>query len=379
MFWVDCFFLIYAALVACAVLASFPAWAASCQPVRKYSYTLASDVALSCSPNSVTVFRISVPDRGRFLARANLRVRGTGTVPELVHGWSARWSSLGDPGFSSKIGYAAGEDLCAGETRSKDMLGYGKLDAANHSVSLAVHAYRSTNCENKAVTIGAGSSLDLWVEDSSPSCEGRDIAAFSYFNRQAAKHGDEDSHPVSIGASPGSIIQGSIELTAPARSLQIIGQTEMSPASTQNTCGWRYNSGLAWLHVNGSSVAGGYRADTYPPSDGMTHLLLTPSVAVTPAAPGLYRFGIAASVSQIEQQPVPVGTHISGDSIVAAIALRDAPRSPAPRDRKAAPVARENHGIRGARLGSAGSGSSRPGSPRNAATPTSPQSRDGAG
>ncbi len=290
------------------------------------------------------LFEISVPDRGRFFVRANLRMRGTGTVPGRVHGWSASWSKLGDPSFAHRIAYAAGEDICAGETRDKGMLGFGILNDSNHRVSLTIDAYRSAHCQDGAVTVRAGSSLDVWVEDPKPSCAGHDIAAFSYLNQLSEKNGDLKDNPVLIGATPRSIIEGSIDLTAPVRRLEIIGQTELSPPTTANTCDRRYNSGAAWLYVNGASVMGGYRSDTYPPSGGMTHLLLTPSVEIRPEQPGLYRFGLAASVNQIASTQAPAGKRVSGDSIVAAIALRQAPSKPAPRDRSAAPVARENDG-----------------------------------
>ena len=312
------------------MLTSHSAFAASCRPVRQYTYTLPVDVALSCAPRSATVFDLDIPDRGRFLVRADLRLRGTGTVPELVHGWSARWSRLGDPGFPRRIAHAAGEDLCAGETRSKGMLGFGKLTAAARGVALAINAYRASDCENGAVTIGAGSSLELWIEDPAPGCEGKDIAAFSYFARQQLIPGDAKDRAAPVDARPRSIVEGSIAPTAPLRRLDIIGQTEISPPATENTCTRRDEYGGAWLYVNGASIAGGYQADTYPPSDGMTHLLLTPSVAVLPREPGPYRFGIAAAVRQSGREPAVVGTDVSGDSIVAAIAHRLPPPASAP-------------------------------------------------
>jgi hypothetical protein len=322
---------IIGAVAAPAIVPINPAAAADCRPVRYYSYALPADVALACSPVATMAFDIVVPDRGRFLVRADLRLRGTGTVGEQVHGWSARWASLGDPAFPSRIAHAAGEDICTGETRDKGMLGFGRLEAARNRVALTLNAYRSEACENAAVTVAAGSSLTLWVEDPDPRCQGRDIAAFSYFDRQAATHGDVGDRPAALDASPRTVIDGSIVLTEPAQRLAFLGQTEISPPVTANSCSQRPETGAAWLYVNGAAIAGSYWSDSYPPSAGMTHLLLTPASVLTPARPGLYRFGLAAAVNQIGPQPAIIGTRVSGDSIVAGIVFRQQPAMP--RDR----------------------------------------------
>ena len=65
-----------------------------------------------------------------------------------------------------------------------------------------------------------------WVEDPNSSREGRDIAAFSYFNQHAAMYGNWKNDSCLDSAQMGSIVEGSIRLKTPVWGMEIIGQTE---------------------------------------------------------------------------------------------------------------------------------------------------------
>lgn len=292
----------------------------ACKPVRKYTYTLASDRALQCVPGNafVSIFDQAVPDQGRALARVTFSLAGAGGANLGLHGWSAQMG-LGDPGFAGAIAYGVGEDLCPGEALSKRWLMFGDLVPGKDRVRVDAAQYRSSACQNGVVVVKAGSTLEVWVEDAQVACQGKDIRAASYFQKIFASAGPGANQPVSLGTNLTSMVSLSLTTQSSARH-RVLGHSEISPASTSNTCGNRVETAVSFLSTNGAYTAND-RAG-YPTSGGQTHVLLSPEHVAEMQPPGTYTFGIAAAVDQVAQVGALAGTTVSGDTVVAVIVER---------------------------------------------------------
>jgi hypothetical protein len=261
------------------------------------------------------VFSVAVPDEGRALVRVSLNLAGAGDASLGVHGWSGHIDA-GDPSFDRIINFGAGEDLCPGEQLTRRMLGYGKLTAAEHQVSLEMYQYRSTACANGVVTILPTSTMTVWVEDPSDACAGHGIVATSYFRTIWDALGAGANMPIAMTTSFTDILSTSIDATS-AGTLHVMSQVEMSPSATSNQCGNRFETGVAALTSGGSYVA--TETGGYPQSGGQTHLLLAPELVQSGAAVGVHTFGVAAAVNQAAQTGAPVGTTSSGDTVLAIV------------------------------------------------------------
>lgn len=288
-----------------------------CAAVRTYNYVLNAPVALACVPGGSpsTVFDVSIPDQGRALVRLNLNLVGVGNASAGVHGWSAHIQT-GDASFEDLINFGAGEDLCPGESMSRSMLGYGSLTSLSNHVNVTMHQYRDTACVDGTVTIAAGSSIDVWVEDPDPACVETGIVARSYFRTVWKQFGAGANMPIAMTTSFTEVLDASIALSAP-RDLLVLSQLEISPASTSNVCNNRFQTAVAAITQAGSYLSTEERG--YPQSGGQTHVLLSPSLSVSGATGPTATFEIAAAVNQAEQIGAPVGTTSSGDTVLAIV------------------------------------------------------------
>ncbi|MGE0527190.1 MAG: hypothetical protein AB7G93_10165 [Bdellovibrionales bacterium] len=293
--------------------------ALGCQPVRKYTYTLASDQSLSCTPGNsyLNVFDVSVPDTGRVLARATLNVVGYGDSSLGVHGWTAQ-TKIGDPDFSHAINFGVGEDVCPGESLSKRLLAYGNLTSTSSRIQISAAAYRSQACQNGTVRIAAGSTLEVWVEDSATHCMGKDIAATSYFRTIWGLYGSGANVPTYLTTNLTALATTSLTTTAPS-TLRIMAQSEVSPSSTSNACGNRYQTAGAFISLNGTYVAD--ETAGYAPSEGMSHVLLSPEYVISTSS-GTHTATVSSAVNQTVQVGAQAGATFSGDSIIAIVIER---------------------------------------------------------
>ncbi len=288
-----------------------------CVPLRTYTHALSAPVALSCVPGGSpsTVFDVSIPDQGRALVRLNLNLVGAGASSAGVHGWSANIQT-GDPSFGDIINFGAGEDLCPGEAMSRSMLGYGELTALANQVTVVMHQYRDTACVDGTVTIAAGSSIEVWVEDPDPACVETSIVARSYFRTIWNQFGAGANVPIAMTTSFSEVLEASIAHSVPS-DLLVLSQLEISPASTANLCNNRFQTAVAAITQAGSYLT--TQELGYPQSGGQTHVLLSPSLSISGAAGPLSTFAIAAAVNQNEQIGAPVGTTSSGDTVLAIV------------------------------------------------------------
>jgi hypothetical protein len=266
----------------------------------------------------VSIFDQVVPDQGRALARVTFSLAGAGPSTLGVHGWSAQ-TSIGDPAFAGAISYGVGEDLCPGEVLSKRWLMFGNLGAGKDRIRVDAAQYRSSACNNGVVAVKAGSTLEVWVEDPLPACQGKDIRAASYFQKIFASAGPGANQPVTLGTNLTPMVSLSLTTERSARH-RVLGQSEVSPASTSNACGNRTETAVAFLSTNGAYTAS-ERAG-YPTSGGQTHVLLGPEHVAEMQPPGTYTFGIAAAVDQVAQVGALAGTTVSGDTVVAVVVER---------------------------------------------------------
>jgi hypothetical protein len=289
-----------------------------CAPVRKYVYPLARSVSLNCVPGNapVLVFDQPVPDQGLTLVRLNLNLFGVGALSLGVHGWSST-VQVGDPAFPKIINFGAGEDLCPEEQLTRRMLAYGDLTPEHDRITVTMSQYRSSDCQNGVVNLAADSSLEVWVEDPSPECRERSIAAASYFRTIWDQFGAGTDMPVGMTTSFTDVLSTTLETEGPAQ-LHVLSQLEMSPAQTSNQCGNRFETGVAAITQSGAYLAS--ETGGYPTSGGQTHLLLAPELTMQPTLGGPVVFEIAAAVNQTAQSGALVGATFSGDTVLAIVA-----------------------------------------------------------
>lgn len=291
----------------------------TCLPVRHYSFTLGADRALACVPHAVPIeiIRATIPDTGLAVARLRLMLRGMGPRPVGVHGWGGD-GDVGDAGGARRISWGAGEGVCPSEAVAETVLAYGELTAADHEVGFSLRQYRSSGCVDGTIGVGAASTLDVWVEDPTPHCRGRDIVAASYFQGVWDTYGAGSDRPLSLTTDPTVMIAAMLNLEASSH-VTILAQTEISPAATSNACGARNETGFLVLYGpdGGTEVV----RDTFAPSGGMSHVLIPLTVfRVLPA--GSHRFRVAAGVDQVIRIGALAGATFSGDTLLFLIAQR---------------------------------------------------------
>ncbi|MBX2993847.1 MAG: hypothetical protein KF681_03475 [Bdellovibrionaceae bacterium] len=274
---------------------------AACASVRKITYVLPANVVLSCPANPAdfqNVFQVTIPHAGKVLARARLNIHGSGATANKVHGYRAR---LNIPGANQ---FQAGEDLCTGDELQRQWFGFGESSGST-TLKLEAQMYRDTACEHGAVTIlAAGSKIDVWVGDARPACAGESV----FLKRYA-------SGPLGVGTSATPLL--SHTQTLAAGKLTIMGQTQMDPHQTSNTCGGsRAESAVAFLSHQGALQSG--VTQSLPPSGGMTHVLISSEHVVPNSAAGPVTMGILGAVHNTDRAAVYPLQQLSSDPIVYA-------------------------------------------------------------
>lgn len=262
------------------------------------------------------VFDQTIPDRGRALVRANYIIKGTGSTSGIVHGWSAQVDSMGDAQFAGMINFGVGEDSCPGEVLTKRALYFGNLTDSGSRVALNAYSYRSSSCENGAITIGSGSTLEVWVEDSNPACVGKDVVAYSYFKQNWAINGSGSSNPIGLDTNLTTLLSTQFESPGMG-TLKVYGQTEVSPSSTANQCGNRYQTAAGFVGLDGSWQTGDTQG--YAPSGGMSHVLLSPQAQMAVSSKRMISISLGAAVNQAEHVGAPTGGTYSGDTILGIV------------------------------------------------------------
>ena len=238
----------------------------ACEPVKQLFFMLPAPVPLKCA--SSVVFEVTLPPgtEGMAFARANLSLTHA-AFPKISYNWSAKL----EVGAADKdqIAFSSGDDLCPGATTGKVIGGYGRVDVTNPHVRLsAVQA--STLCSVGAVTLGAATSIDVWVESARPECLGKAIVVQSYLKIVGPASLPWD-WPLTAAASP--ILTAKIETASTDTSLVTIATIEGTAGTNPNTtCGTEaatltMQTGLDGVTVSTSKLA-------MPATSGPGHLLL---------------------------------------------------------------------------------------------------------
>lgn len=213
--------------------------------------------------------------------RAKLILKGTGSTAGILHGWAA-YTYVGTP----EQYFSTGDGICQAETLNRQVFGYGALSAGAQDVTIYGRDYRSDSCQDGAVTVGAGSVVEVWVEDSAAQCQGKDITAKSY----RTSVGDVVK---GLNTSAQSLLSSTIQLVA-AGTLSIMGQTELTTSSTSNSCGAKTEIAYAYAMLNGGFPAN--VTDAFSPSGGLSHVLLSTEYVSSQAA-GQVEIGIGGAVN----------------------------------------------------------------------------------
>jgi hypothetical protein len=223
---------------------------------------LDQEIPLGCDGNvPTTVFDVVPEGRGRAVGRARLQVRYPGSG--VIHFWSGR-VEVGAPRFA----YNVGDDLCPGVVATRSTMGLGDRSDASPSVRVKVHA-GAAPCTDGALRIAVGSTLEVWTEDDAPGCEGKAIAAASYYDHA----GVEQVYLWQTMMQPLPGVATSLTTEAPGEKLRVLGVVEGTPLQNPNqVCGAEASTLVLQTTLDG--VIAATKIEVVPASQGMGHLVL---------------------------------------------------------------------------------------------------------
>ncbi len=236
-----------------------------------FNYTLEAPTPLACDAGSpVPVFDVAVPAGGQALARANLIVRhqGAGITP-VIHFWNAR-VVVGTP----ELAFGIGDDVCPGVVVRRTNLGYGRLDATAGRVRELVFQ-GSSPCTDGALTIEAGSTLDVWVESPESECRGRDIFVRSFYRMVETDTNVYWVWPTLMA----QVLSARFEAVETSETARVLAVIEGTPWDNPNsTCGSEAATLVLQTAVDGEILS--TVRDVVPASSGMGHLVLSADAEV---------------------------------------------------------------------------------------------------
>jgi hypothetical protein len=208
------------------------------------------------------IFDVEPKRFGRAVGRARLVVRYPGS--DVIHFWSGR-VEVGAP----KLAYNVGDDVCPGVVATRATMGLGELSEASPRVKVKVHS-GAAPCTPGTLLVAPGSTLEVWTEDGAPGCQGKAIAAASYYESA----GVEQLYFWQTSMQPLPGVAASLVTEAPGEKLRVLGVVEGTPLSNPNqTCGAEVSTLVMQTTLDGSIVS--TQTDVVPASQGMGHLVLS--------------------------------------------------------------------------------------------------------
>jgi hypothetical protein len=262
--------------------------ASGCVAPRYYSYPIPTQ-PLPCGNPWAELIGVDIPDEGHALARATLVM--TDTNPDFPWGGQAagyNWSagvSVGD----GEVAYSSGNDICPGSTSvPKGELGYGNLTSGDARVSVWAGEGAAT-CVDGTVALSSG-TLEVWVEDPSPSCVGQDVGLASSYQSQYYGNQQPCVDPVTSAVYPDCWFWSDTEtpvITLPVPSssdrtqILVLGSIDGSPTTDPNTvCGQEFDELGTQLQTSDMGVITS-DMEAIVASGGMGHLLLSEAASTT--------------------------------------------------------------------------------------------------
>ena len=253
---------VFAAIISCS-----PSGAATqCRPPRHYRFTSPHSFALKCNPAGEAILDVTIPDRGRAVARAELPVANR--HPAIIYYHSTR-ISVGTPDITSN----SGADVCpkSKPLRRVQILGSGVLTDANPRVRVLAHQ-GAASCIHDQIVVASGALLDVWVEDSAPACAGKYISAVSF--QAEAQHRAAKRGGLFYWDADGTLMHRLHLVRAPGVSyVKFLSSVEGTPASNpNNACGRERGRVAIEHHFNGARLK--RQSVAVPASLGMGHAML---------------------------------------------------------------------------------------------------------
>lgn len=237
-----------------------------CAPVRKLNFPIGAPIKLTCT--SAPLIDIPVTGAGGFaFARANLQLQHA-VLPAVSYAWNAT-VEVG-AADADQISFGIGDDVCPGAKVNKVAAGYGHLaTGSNHVVLHLLQA--ASPCVAGTLTLLAGSSIDVWVEDDSPDCQKKSIAVASYY--KTAGTTTTFDWPAT---TPTTILTQKIDTAAADTSLLSFTTVEGTPTLNPNTsCGTE--SATLTMQTMFDGVVQSTVKLPVPASTGVGHLVLDAS------------------------------------------------------------------------------------------------------
>lgn len=253
-----------------------------CRPPRHYQHVLSpgQEKFLVCGSHS-DVFHVSVPDKGRTIARFTAGYRNN--HPSQIYYWAAN-VIVGAPIQVS----AVGDDICPGTgTVAKQSLGYGNLVSGYQTVRVTA-TQGSTPCVNGHVAVMSGATLDIWVEDDRPECVGKDLAYSSVYMTR----GVSDQNVYVWKTFMEAAVTLSVAKAKNRSRVHVMTSVEGTPDKNPNgVCGQEAASLVSQSTVGGALTA--QYQNVIPASEGMGHLVLqTESVTSSAGLNSIFEVGL---------------------------------------------------------------------------------------
>jgi len=293
----------------------------TCKAPRHYKYTLPAVNYLSCiNDGYVKPFDVRIPDEGRAIAILNGQVfnyQASGAA-YAIHSWSGSMV-VGSP----LSGSGSGQSVCAQQYGDIKLYGVGNITKNSNRIYPQISQYVSDGCTWGSLALMPGMTLDVWVEDSQPECQGVDLQYSSYFQNIWNQYGSGTEKLAYVGTS----LTPMLNLSVPAKkgnNFSIYTQVEQNHNSTGNICGGQYESGGAYVAISGAASGATNYPNVIPPSGGMSHSLFYPITSVNTVADGAMNIALSAYVNQTKNANGNsyAGWISGGDSMILAIQNR---------------------------------------------------------
>jgi hypothetical protein len=138
-----------------------------CRPVRKFVYVLAETVNVPCtlSQPSALIFRLDLPIHGKIVGA----FRSAGFTSGVAE--SEKWL-ISATGAETSLG----ESAPLTKFQGPNWIFSGDLKESERKIKLKLALDRPAGiCSPDAVQLQKGATLQIWVEDATPGCQGKDI------------------------------------------------------------------------------------------------------------------------------------------------------------------------------------------------------------
>lgn len=268
----------------------------TCKPPRHYRFSVqpGQEVHLKCGADAPTsILRAQIKDRGRTLARG---VMVMGNKTSAIPFWNS-YILVGNP----KVAYGVGDDICPqASSEEKTVMGYGDLIGEDPVTKAPINepsafvdwkGYAGAEVcppgSDGGIVVYSGSYLDVWVEDPSEGCVGKDVGLVSSYDTYTSATNTPEVNAIYPASSfpyyawTNSMTQLTsiwVPPTTERSKIQVFSSVEGSPNTRdpkfQYACGATASALITQIYSNNLGIVASAQGQA-PTIGGMGHLVLS--------------------------------------------------------------------------------------------------------